>query len=312
MFKNLVKIANKLDSLGLTKEADVLDRYIAKVAGIYQDSIKNPPPEWAQEAFKKWLTTKSAFNKTYEVGGKSGSGAIVSFIPVSSYDTSAAAYAEIIGMSAFVRKELQRDNGLDLFTWHNDNIRSPGFIDPYGSVSSVLSNDLRDLARKIEDVVKGGTPPKVAPLYNELVSHLKGTADLWEGRSEGQPKAPASSPSAPTKSEPQIAMESSTTYPPTAPKPAAPQDPWSKVSKDLRKAWLDRAADRKKDPSYSNYQAWLRSKNMIGATEDAIKAALRMDMITGGKKKDYEFTAAEAGPITPGFGLADVERQRVK
>ena len=32
MLKRLVKIANKLDSLGLTKEADVLDRYITKVA----------------------------------------------------------------------------------------------------------------------------------------------------------------------------------------------------------------------------------------------------------------------------------------
>ena len=33
MLRQMVKIANKLDSLGLTKEADVLDRYIQKMAG---------------------------------------------------------------------------------------------------------------------------------------------------------------------------------------------------------------------------------------------------------------------------------------
>lgn len=32
MLKDLVKIANKLDSLGLTKEADIIDAYLNKVA----------------------------------------------------------------------------------------------------------------------------------------------------------------------------------------------------------------------------------------------------------------------------------------
>lgn len=36
MLRQMVKIANKLDSLGLTKEADVLDRYINKMAAVTQ------------------------------------------------------------------------------------------------------------------------------------------------------------------------------------------------------------------------------------------------------------------------------------
>lgn len=43
MLRQIVKIANKLDSLGLTKEADVLDRYIQKMAFDVLDSFDALP-----------------------------------------------------------------------------------------------------------------------------------------------------------------------------------------------------------------------------------------------------------------------------
>lgn len=52
MFRNLVKIANKLDSLGLTKEADILDNYIRKMAldipDVDLDSLPDKPEEVAR------------------------------------------------------------------------------------------------------------------------------------------------------------------------------------------------------------------------------------------------------------------------
>ena len=53
MFKELAKIANKLDGLGLTKEADVLDRYLAKIAAgtelVQQDMGFKPTGDLSKE-----------------------------------------------------------------------------------------------------------------------------------------------------------------------------------------------------------------------------------------------------------------------
>jgi hypothetical protein len=49
MFRNLVKIANKLDSLGLTKEADILDNYIRKMALDIPDADLDSLPDSPEE-----------------------------------------------------------------------------------------------------------------------------------------------------------------------------------------------------------------------------------------------------------------------
>lgn len=45
MLKRLTKVANKLDSLGLIKEADVIDKMIKKLAGPDYDLDRNIPDE---------------------------------------------------------------------------------------------------------------------------------------------------------------------------------------------------------------------------------------------------------------------------
>lgn len=308
MFRNLAKIANKLDSLGLTKEADVIDRYLEKTAG--QFDVKSPPPQWAQDLFKRWLDTSSWMNKryTFDSGGE-----IASFIPTSSVDVARTVYGQILGLCAFVEKELNRDGGGNLYLWYYDNIHSyTPILDVGQDASKFLGDDFISLASKFEDVAKS-TPnlPELQRLYREAASKLKSTGELWKQTKDSyDPQQPEIiTPSAPKASEQGITMTETTSYPPKA---APAKDPWAKVSKELKKAWLDRAAARKKDPSYTNYQAWLRSKDLVGATEDMIKATLRMDVMTGGQKKNYEFTEAKAPEITPGSGFSAVDRQRGK
>lgn len=70
MLNKLVKIANRLDDLGLTKEADVIDGVISKIAGDvldpkYYGSTTIPthpdPKRWEKPADPKWLEyTESA------------------------------------------------------------------------------------------------------------------------------------------------------------------------------------------------------------------------------------------------------------
>jgi LysM repeat protein len=42
MLKDLVKIANKLDRIGLTKEADILDNFVKKLAQHMEDKERKP------------------------------------------------------------------------------------------------------------------------------------------------------------------------------------------------------------------------------------------------------------------------------
>lgn len=55
MIKDLIKVANKLDSLGLTKEADFLDSIINKNAGLYKSKMEGSrwPDNYSDHWFNK-------------------------------------------------------------------------------------------------------------------------------------------------------------------------------------------------------------------------------------------------------------------
>lgn len=63
MLKDLVKMASKLDALGLSKEADTIDALIRKIAGSDEDD--SPPEGMSQE---KWDAMR-AEQERYEKGG---------------------------------------------------------------------------------------------------------------------------------------------------------------------------------------------------------------------------------------------------
>jgi len=75
MLKELVKIANKLDSLGLTKEADVLDSFIQKTAAatrtmaptIDTHLIRDLVSEKANDKFREANKAKSSFEMGIEL-----------------------------------------------------------------------------------------------------------------------------------------------------------------------------------------------------------------------------------------------------
>jgi hypothetical protein len=58
MLKNLVKVANRLDSLGLTKEADAVDKFIRKMAGGHGD-----PGNWSESEWEEWESEAGTFPK---------------------------------------------------------------------------------------------------------------------------------------------------------------------------------------------------------------------------------------------------------
>lgn len=73
MLKDLVKMASKLDSLGLTKEADTIDALVRKMAGEFNDSYgsENPadhplpedPSDWTNTQWEDWESKVGTFDQ---------------------------------------------------------------------------------------------------------------------------------------------------------------------------------------------------------------------------------------------------------
>lgn len=76
MLRKIVKIANKLDSLGLTKEADVLDRYISKIALDFPEPDLEGLPDSPEELARLKADKPAAMvqNVTYGPGATSTRG----------------------------------------------------------------------------------------------------------------------------------------------------------------------------------------------------------------------------------------------
>ena len=259
MLREIVKIANKLDSLGLTKEADILDAYLSKSAGRFDGFIVQPPPPGIADLFKKWLTTSHIGNATYENG-------IGSFIPTSGRsDKTSAAMGGIRSISMYTQKELARDNGNDLYMWYVDNIQDAGVFS--GNPDKFLAVAFNDLAQSIRDVVpelKQNTPD-VADNYLAVADELERTSQMWiqsRVNKSSSPSKPAPSPEGP----PVAAVSPSVTPKPVPTSPSSTSsDPWAIYGSDARKlkaTWLARTTATKKNPSFENFQAWLRARSV--------------------------------------------------
>ena len=59
MIKELVKIANRLDAMGLKVEADGIDSLIRKIAGEHRDELEDPG-DWSES---KWDSQAGTFGK---------------------------------------------------------------------------------------------------------------------------------------------------------------------------------------------------------------------------------------------------------
>lgn len=269
MLREIAKIANKLDSLGLTKEADILDSYLSKSAASFGRYIKKSPPPDVAEAFKKWLNVSQLAN--YRWKGGLLTGGVGSFIPSAGSAEAIAAYKDIGNyISSYTMNELMRDNGDDLYMWYHDNVHGNG---------DFLSEDLNKLAGILKDVASGMSGGEN---YNDIAQLLEVTALEWDKRKPGQ--KPISQEAAPQEEGPAVAVQA----PSIAPKPSDPWAVYGAGAKALKAAWLARTAATKKNPSFANFKAWLRGRNVDPKNVIAIVNVLNAETTGAGRSSALE------------------------
>jgi len=235
MLRQMVKIANKLDSLGLTKEADVLDRYINKMAqesgGMSQDTDYGRIKQ--NERLKD--IEQRAQTHQYEQQEMRLAEDIYKDVMVNTPEhlkTSAATFKD-----SFMRAWLRI----------SDKPRAPF----YGSNQGAWENTGKEMANK-----------------------------MWEKYGQSY-VGPA-------------------------------EDPWAKSygsrARELKSVWTNRTTATKKNPSFDNFQAWLRSRRLERGGVDAIIQKLIMETSTAiGAGPQYDPNApipmpGESVPSSAGQG----------
>ena len=264
MLRQIVKIANKLDSLGLTKEADVLDRYIQKVAqesyqetdyGMSQDS----PYDRIMRDEKLKDAEQRAQTYQYEQKEMKLAESISENVIFNTPDYLKASPATF--KDSFMKAWLSSTN-------------------PRGSFSN--QEAWKDTGTKMAN-------------------------KMWDkyGRSD-----------AGTAEKP----------------PVVPEDPWAKSygsrARELKSVWIKRTTATKKNPSFDNFQAWLKSRRLERGGVDAIIQKLIMETSTAiGEKVEGQAptfaditssptpssspqatSPASGGPVTPEPSAPDAYR----
>jgi hypothetical protein len=207
MLRQMVKIANKLDSLGLTKEADVLDRYINKMAqesgGMSQDTDydRMMQDERLKDAERRAQTYQY---EQQEMKLAESISEDVIFNTPDYLKTSPATFKDSF-MKAWLRI--------------SDKPRAPF----YGSNQGAWENTGKEMANK-----------------------------MWEKYGQSY-VGPA-------------------------------EDPWAKSygsrARELKSVWTKRTTATKKNPSFDNFQAWLRSRRLERGGVDAIIQKLMNETYT--------------------------------
>jgi hypothetical protein len=328
MIRELVKIANKLDRLGLTSEADLLDSEIRKMAGVLGDMIGYAPgfrgyqPSSAR-MMSKWLDTMTLD------GGFLG--AFAKTLPTNSVEGINSAFYEVNSILNEIETAAKSNDGINnLVIWYSKNIESCSTTGNECHMN--ISNDLKQLADMIEDMSKhpryndgsgvynrdtGKREKTLDQMYKPLVADIRRVAGIWEraydkNDSELSPVTPSA---APAKTEAPVAEVAGNVKPPTAPA----TNPWSVyggMGSNVKAAWLERTRATKKDPSFSNFQSWLRSRTVDSKDTTGIISRLNAETKAAGIKSEVSgrtptFTEAKpSGEFKPGSGLKAVEEQR--
>lgn len=267
MLREIVKIANRLDSLGLTKEADILDRYLEKSASTFEGLIGTVPPPTVQATIKKWIGPRASF------GGSD-------LKDPGNFSVQLGQVFDWIGM------ELDRDGGNDFYMWYMQNINSPGMTN-YTSGNAILASDLVKLSDRITEYATSenrGWLYSNSP-WSNAQNRALATAQLVKLRTPGvgAPKEKASPEGAPVAqmggNVEKKPLDAGTTSFPVS-------DPWASYGSDakrLKSAWLARTSATKKNPSFENFQAWLRRNPSVGSRDvNAIVDRLQAEISAAG------------------------------
>lgn len=187
--KELTKIANKLDSLGLIKEADVLDTYIRKSARIlpYVTSYNDySPPGMVPDLMSKWLD--------YVTLDGGFLGAFAKTLPTNRLENIKTAFMEIRSILKVVRDMSKTQESRNMLTvWYGNNIEACATPSIPDACHNNITNDLLELADDIEDmsshprynseVYDPATKKslgKLSELYEPLLAEIRSGAAAWK------------------------------------------------------------------------------------------------------------------------------------
>jgi hypothetical protein len=324
MLKDLVKIANRLDTLGLTKEADIIDRYISKSAGFTWQIPANLTKEQIQEVetevdkdknvrlFFNNLDDSFAYNMPFEILGKVSDRRMPHI------------YAGIRFINSYKNKEALK------WWWVNEYVQ---FNTGSGYLNNYLDEWLSDVVEQTNKAMPENKNWKSDPKFYDLAKFLSigGEADRAAkavggkggGGGWGVPtrssfdKTTTPQPKAPETAQTRVEVPAAT---PTTPAPNTPAetkpvvDPWIAYSQkvgdtrmEIKNKWLERCKVRGKDKSFSNYQAWLRSTlKVTGGVGLSVSGVIKFLDSEIGRKQRSEPTsdvapAASGSVPPPGF-----------
>lgn len=169
MLKELVKIANKLDGLGLTREADVLDAYIRKSArsGLFDFS----PPENIQKLMTAWLD----YPPFPGLGSALG------------YDerNDSAYIGRIEELCQYISDMADKDGTqrTGLASWYSRNIETANiFVGSPDRFHQLITKDLNELADDIDSITKehgSKSSRQSLSMYKGVTTKIRATASKW-------------------------------------------------------------------------------------------------------------------------------------
>lgn len=337
MLKDLVKIANRLDSLGLTKEADIIDSYLNKTATYDGASRYFKTPERMKiynsiDSDVKSLGVDKLFSHLDDPG------AAYSFAPVAFTSRGKGPSENGIAMANNLTSLINKYNFEDLESYWQANYILV-FVGDY-TLKSELSAWLTSINRQAKEYIfhykefSGGKYYDEALVTNGVDSlkklqqalAVKGKVSLplddsafalnpstkkspsVESKPPG-PQATTTAPPAPTKTTPSVPEKDNST-----PKPVASEDAlWKAYSNrvgdtnmSIRKKWLERGEVKNRSKTYSNYQSWLSSATKVrggGMNVQDVLAVLESEIKGAGYKKQV----SERAPIdfTPAKDTGD-------
>lgn len=287
MLRQLAKIANRLDSLGLTKEADILDRYLEKSASMFEGLIGTVPPPTVQATIKKWIGPRASF------GGSD-------LKDPGNFSVQLGQVFDWIGM------ELDRDGGNDFYMWYMQNINSPGTTN-YTSGNVILASDLMKLSDRITEYAtsenKGWLYPN-SP-WSNAQNRALATAQLVKLRTPGvgAPKEKVSPEGAPVaQMGGNVAPKIPPVSPPAPEKTTAPLTDWQKYEKAtpygaaVRLAWhaftrID-PPEIGKDDSFAAFKKWYldAKKESWGGADKSAKEVIAILKREEERIKSGDFT----------------------
>ena len=271
MIRELVKIANKLDRLGLTSEADLLDSEIRKMAWgdlqktkspISGEDITPPPPAIAQ-AMDKYLNTTTIGGRFYNED-MSIEKLINTQGPYAAQNTD----LQIRSFCQYIKKELARDGGGNFYRWYVHTIEEAGNYTGHDP-DAVVSEDLMELKSMIEDSIKDpGIKPEIKETYKKTIAELIDTARAFLGRGSESSQAPVTPKMAPAKTEAPVAETAMNVSPsPVAADPTKSNlTGWDRYmaktqyGPSVKRAWdkytSSKAAKGLWNPSFGSFAKW--------------------------------------------------------